>query len=515
MRMKPSRRDVFRTGGMATAGSLLAKAAPAKARPVRSWDDNIYTRIGVRPFINLTATYTINGGTLTLPAVKEAMEEASYFSVNIDELQEGAGQRLAQLFGCESAMVTSGCAAALAAATAACVAGSDPEKMQQLPNLTGLKDEVIMPRQSRNPYDHAIRSVGVKIVEIDTREDFLAALGKHTAMIAVLGTGEERGKVRLEEIIAAAHKMEVPVLVDAAAELPAKPDPYLSRGADLVAYSGGKILRGPQCAGMLLGRRDLIYAARMNASPHHAFGRSMKVGKEETMGMLAAMEYYFSKRNIQEEYRTWESWYRSVSDVITKVPGVTTKILPAKGASPFPVLDIAWDPAKLPVTAGELYDLLINGNPRIMSHAAGDGFSFVLRPAAMVAGQEKLVAQRLFDIFSEVARSSAKPAPASPSMNIAGRWDVDISFVVGSSKHAFYLETGGARVTGFHMGLKLKGELRGKLSGNRVLLRSSLPVEGTSLPYTFKGTVEGDRMSGEVDLDEYGKARFQARRRQG
>jgi len=157
-----SRREVFQAGGMATAWSLLGSSpSPAKAE-----SGNIYTRIGVRPFINLTATYTINGGALSRPEVKQAMEEASHYPVNLDELMEKVGEQLAKLLGCEWGIVTSGCAAALVHATVACVAGADPEKMLQLPNLQGLKDEVLMPRQSRNVYDHAIRHVGLKIVEV-------------------------------------------------------------------------------------------------------------------------------------------------------------------------------------------------------------------------------------------------------------------------------------------------------------------------------------------------------------
>src|SRR5207244_11622445 len=150
---------------------------------------------------------------------------------------------------------------------------------QQLPRLDGMKDEVIMPKQSRNVYDHAIRAVGVKIIDVNSIEDFRAALGRRTAMIAINASTEEEGKVRLEDMVKAASGAGVPILVDAAAHFPALPNPWLSRGVDLVAYSGGKILQGPQCAGLLIGRKDLIQAARVNSAPHHAFGRMMKVGK--------------------------------------------------------------------------------------------------------------------------------------------------------------------------------------------------------------------------------------------
>src|SRR5712692_6824537 len=161
------------------------------------------------------------------------------------------------------------------------------------------------------------------MVEVDSPEAFKAALGPRTALVAVLGSGEAEGAVRLEEMVFGAHKAGVPVIVDAAAEIPRRPDPYLSRGADLVAYRGGKSMRGPQCAGLLLGRKDLVWAAFMNGAPHHAFGRMMKVGKEEIMGMLAAVEVLMS-RGMEEDFRRWMSWLEEISAVVTQVPGVRT-----------------------------------------------------------------------------------------------------------------------------------------------------------------------------------------------
>jgi L-seryl-tRNA(Ser) seleniumtransferase len=384
--------------------------------------------------------------------------------------------------------------------------------MQQLPRLDGLKDEVIMPRQSRNVYDHAIRAVGVRIVEVDSREEFHAALGRHTAMVAVLGTGEARGKIRLEEIAEAAHKAGVPVTVDAAAELPLKPNPYLSRGADLVAYSGGKILRGPQCAGLLLGRKDLVRAAWINSAPHHAVGRGLKVGKEEIMGMLAAIEYWTARRDLQAEYRTWESWYQYISEQITRVPGVTTKMRPPAGASPFPVMEVAWDEERIGMTAGELGRMLLEGEPRIMSHAGGEGHSFIIRPVAMKPEHYKQVAVRLHEIFRAAGPKKAAPAAAPASVNLAGNWDVELQFAHGAARHRLILTADGNRVSGAHLGRRLRGELNGSVDGNRVRLRSGMPVEGTRLSYEFSGTAEADRMSGDVDLGEYGTATFTARR---
>src|SRR5260221_2092944 len=506
MKAKPSRRAVLGTGtGFALLGGpSLSAAAPAPEPP------RIYTRIGVQPFINLTATYTINGGALMLPEVREAMDEASRWPVNIDELMEKAGARIAEWMGAEAAIVTSGAAAALTHATAACVAGGDPEKMKQLPILTGLKTDVIMPKQSRNDYDHAIRTVGARIVEFETPHEFQEALGEHTAMIAVLGTAEAQGKVRLEQIAAAARKLGVPVLVDAAAELPAKPNPYLARGADLVAYSGGKILRGPQCAGILAGRRDLVRAAWLNSAPHHAFGRAMKAGKEEIVGMLTALDVYFHKRDIPAEYRQWESWYAHITAEISRVPGVRTRVIPAAGASPFPVLEIAWDATRIGMTSGELYKLLLDGEPRIMSHAAGDGYSFILRPVAMKPDDYKPVARRLREVFASAPKAKAPPAQISLAANPTGQWDMDVEFVRGTSRHVLLLQVRGGRLSGSHHGTSAHGDVEGTLSGDRIRFRSTLPVEGVRLVYSFEGTISGDRMEGEVGLGEYGAATWKA-----
>ena len=507
-----TRRDMFRTGaaaGLLAGGSAVPAAA---ATPATNRAANLYTRMGVRPFINCTATYTINGGTLTLSEVKEAMEEASRYPVNIDELMEKVGERLASLLQCEAAIVTSGAAGALTHATAACVVGADPEKMQQLPDLTGLKNEVIMPKWSRNVYDHAIRTVGVKMIEIDSREEFQAALGKRTAMVAVLGSSEPKGKIRLEEIAEAAHKINVPVLVDGAAELPTPPNPFLSRGADLVAYSGGKIIRGPQCSGLLLGRKDLVKAAWINSAPHHAFGRAMKVGKEEIMGLLAAIEYFVNKRNLQGEYREWEDWYAHISKAITALGGIQTKVQPPSGANPFPVLNVEWDPTRYNLNGEQLHELLLNGEPRVMSHAGGEGHSFIIRPAAMQPGEEKLVAARLAEIFRQRAGRYEAPQLRPAAHQVAGRWDVEVKFVSGSARHTLFLEQDGNKLAGTHQGTRLKGDLRGSVDGDQVTLRSGFRYEGASLHYEFSGKLAADAMEGEVDLAEYGQARFVARR---
>src|SRR5690242_1919765 len=240
-----NRRDIFRgvrTSALAgLMGRLSVRAAPSTGA-------NIYERIGVHPVINCKGTFTIISGSQTLPEVKRAMDEASRHYVHLDELMEAVGRRLAELTKAEWGIVTAGCAAAATHATAACIAGSNPEKMQRLPMLGGLKNEVVMPRQSRNVYDHAIRMTGVTMVTPESREEFLAALRPSTAMVALLGENLSRHPMTIEEMAEAAHKRGIPVIVDAAAERLTIPNVYLGKGADMVAYSGGKCLRGPQCA---------------------------------------------------------------------------------------------------------------------------------------------------------------------------------------------------------------------------------------------------------------------------
>ena len=503
---------MFRGGGMAAAG-LIGSAVPSATAAGAPASPDVYTRIGVRPFINLTAAVTINGGLLTLPEVKKAMDEASYFSVNMDELMAAVGKRLAELIRCESAIVSSGCAAALTHATSACLAGGNPERIQQLPDLTGLKTEVIMTRQSRNTYDHAIRALGVKMITVDTREEFYRALGHNTAMIAVLGNAENRGKIRLEEMAEAGRKHNVPIVVDASPEWPQSPDPYLMRGADLVAYSGGKIYAGPQCSGFLFGRKDLVQAAWVNGAPHHGFGRMMKVGKEEIMGALAAVEAMFARRSYEEELETWNGWLRRISGRIKNVPGVSTKLLPPPGKNPHPILVVSWDRERIGLNAGEVHDILMEGEPRVQTHASGKGHSFQIRAGNCRPDQIDVAATRLEEVFRSAPRAKQKKI-AAPVADIAGGWNAELTFVSGVAEHLLFFETDGNRLRGTHQGERGEGELSGTMDGSKVSFRSRLVHRGEHSGYSFSGTLSGgDRIFGEVSLGEYGTARFTARRR--
>ena len=501
-----NRREVFR--GMRT-GFLASVAARLPLRAAANGAGSIYARIGVRPVINCKGTFTILSGSQSLPEVKQAMDEASRHYVHLDELMDGVGRRLAELTRAEWGIVTAGCAAALTHATAACMAGANPEKMQRLPDTAGLRHEVVMPRPSRNVYDHAIRMTGVKMVTPESREEFLAALGPSTAMVALLGEAVSHHPMTMEEMTEAAHRHGIPVIVDAAAERLTIPNVYLAKGADMVAYSGGKCLRGPQCAGLLLGRKDLLQAAWINSAPHHAFGRSLKVGKEEIMGMLAAVEAW-TRRDHDAEWKQWEGWLAAIREQAERVPGVHTEKLMPQGPSNYaPQLRISWDPAKLGATGLEIADTLLAGDPRIVVPAAES--SLTVMPYMMMPGDDRVVAEKVRAVLSNPLRR-AKPAESGGGAPVAGQWDVHLEFVRGEASHTLYLEEDAGKLRGQHRGEFLAGDARGTREGSHVRLRSAHRYEGTVLEYRFDGMVSGGSMSGTVDLGEYGTAKFTAKR---
>jgi uncharacterized pyridoxal phosphate-dependent enzyme len=507
MRHPLTRRKLFQTGGAVaaglTAGSPVRAAAPSP---------DVYTRIGVRPFINCTATLTINGGSLTLPEVIAAMEQAAHFHVDLDELMEGVSARLTELLKVDWAIVTAGTAAALTHATAACLVGTDPEKIQRLPNLEGLKDEVIIPRESRNAYDHAIRTLGVKIIEVSNREELRKAIGPHTAMIEILGNHFGKADLDLKDVAPIAKENGIPILIDAAADYLIVPNPYLAAGADLVAYSGGKIIRGPQGGGLLVGRKDLVRAAWANSAPHHAFGRALKVTKEEIVGTLAAVEVWRGGRNIEADFEEWKGWYAHIAGRIAKVPGVSAEVVPPVRGGPFPTLRVSWDKKKIKLTAGEVGRKMLEGDPRIMTQAAGEGTSFLIRPVAMKPGEYQIVGERLFQVLSSAPMAGMPTSLAAPSGEISGTWDVDIDYEVGSSRHKLFLTADGNQIAGTHQGWAYEGDLSGHISGDRVTFRSSLPADGNVLTYAFAGSFSGSAMTGDVQIGEYGKARWRASR---
>src|SRR5688572_347447 len=357
--------------------SLAAAGQSKHAVPASTAAPDVYKSIGVRPLINCRGTLTIIGGSIELPEVRAAKTAASEHHAQIDELMEAAGKRLAELTGAEWGMVSAGCAAAMSHATAACVAGGNPDLHVRIPNLEGFaKDEVIIPTHSRNVYDAAIRAVGVKIVEVDTPEALQLAIGPKTAMAYLFaGPRTDSGPMSTEAICGIAKRHEVPVFVDAAAEILTIPNVHLQRGATLVGYSGGKYIRGPQSAGLLLGRKDLVQAAWVHSAPHHGYARAMKVGREEMIGMLVAVESWV-KRDHQAEWQTWIDRCEHIAGRVSKIPGVSATVQREPGASlsnRSPRVTIRWTSTELGLTGADASDLLDKGTPRIALAGAGGG----------------------------------------------------------------------------------------------------------------------------------------------
>lgn len=512
-----NRRDLFRGGSLLAA--LQSLRGQTQANALRIGPD-IYESIGVRPIINCKGTFTIVSGSQSLPEVKQAMDAASRHYVHLDELMDGVGRRLAELTQADWGIVTCGCASALAHATAACIAGTDPEKLQRLPDTTGLKNEVISPVSSRNVYDHAVRTTGAKFIDVRTKEEFINAFSERTAMIMLLAGPADSGPIGLPVLAPIAREKGVPILVDAAAERLTIPNVHLLRGATMVAYSGGKCLRGPQSAGMLLGRKDLVQAAWLHSAPHHAMGRPMKAGKEEIMGMLAAVEAWV-KRNHEAEWNEWESWLQTISDKVTQIDGVTTQVLQPEGLSNnAPRLQISWDGEKLGLTGEAVEKMLYEGSPRIIMGGSSGGrrtgaqnSSLTIMPYMMMAGDAPKVAARIHEVLTTAPKSPLK-AKVSATVNITGQWDVDVQYSVGKAAHRFVFEQKEDGLVGSHSGEFLHGDLRGTVEGDEVWLRSSHRYEGTRIGYEFAGRVTNDMMEGTVDLGEYGTARWTAKRHQ-
>lgn len=355
-----------------------------------------YASIGVRPLINCMGTYTIISGSLMLPEARQAMAEASRAYVHLDELMDRVGARIAEVMQCEWGLVTSGCAAALCQVTAACVAGLDREKMERLPDTAGMKNEVITQPSHRHIYDHAIRMVGVKLLEVETREEMEAAINERTAMVAIFGDAADRGTISVPDMVAVAREHGIPTFVDAAAERPDVPNPYLSEGVDVVAYSGGKCLRGPQASGLVLGRKDILQAAFMNGAPHHSLGRPMKAGKEEVMGLLAAVEQWV-KRDHEAEWREWEAWLQTIADAVSGLPSVTTRIRRPGRSNVAPILVIGWDGKAVHTSPEEVRQKLSEGEPRIELFHREDGVEVM--PYMMEPGEAEVVARRLKEVL--------------------------------------------------------------------------------------------------------------------
>jgi len=355
--------------GQIAAKNAFASAATALGKDPRQ---NVYTRLGVKTIINCRGTWTYLSGSLEFPEVQAAQREAAEYFVNMFELQHAASRRLAELTGAEAGMVTSGAAGAMASAAAACMAGSDPKYIWQLPDTTGLKNEVIMVG-GRSAFDNAIRLTGAKLVLVETPEELANAINTNTAMIYTTHLGFD-----LQTENAVAKKYNVPMLLDDAAGIPpiANIKLYAQMGLDMYTFSGGKGLRGPQCSGLLLGRKDLIEAAMLNTSPWEgAVCRAMKVGKEEIVGLLTAVETWL-KTDFSALNREWNARVERIAKLVKTVPGVDTDISIPTDGNRYPTLHISWDEEKWGFTVKDCVQKLRAGDP-VIEVAGADNPSIV------------------------------------------------------------------------------------------------------------------------------------------
>jgi len=547
------RREFFWTGSLLALPALLirrvtaappAETAVAAALPVPAGPPaagaldigpNLYQSIGVRPFINCTGTLTVNSGSLELPEVQAAQQFAARHMVQLDELMDAVGNRLAAITGAEYGMVASGCAAAITHATGACITGGNPDKHVHLPSMDGLeKTEVIIPKQARNNYDAAIRATGVKILEPNSVQEFEAAISPKTAMVYIRAEVPD-APVPNTDVYRIARQHNVPVLIDAAAEILTIPNVHLQAGATMVVYSGGKQLRGPQCSGLLLGRKDLLKAAWVGSAPHHGFARALKVGKEEIMGLLAAVEVW-GKQDHTARWQGLVDKMKVIAARMATIDGVATQLndapRPEQLSNRSPSLSVTWDPAKLNITGQDVVRILDTTEPRIMMGAAGGGGGrrggapggATAQPTTGVSitafnlgpNEEQIVADRLSAVLT--ARRPPRPSaaqPIPPAGDMSGEWDVDIVFAAGRGTHRLTIKQQGAQVEGTHKGDFLERPLTGTVNGDAITLRSNVPERtiGNALSYTFTGTIANGAMSGNVGMGEYLNATWTAKKR--
>lgn len=360
---------------------------------------DFFKELGLRTFINAAGTYTSMTGSLMPEEVTQAISFGASEYVNLDDLQDKVGERIAELLSCEYATVTSGCFGAMSIAMAGVLCGDDPKKVKQLPRTEGWANEVIIQEGHQIGYAQALTNVGAKVVLVKTAKELEKAISKKTALLWYLNANTENGAIRWEEFVALGKKHNIPTFIDCAADVPPVSNlfRFTKMGFDMVAFSGGKGLRGPQSAGLLLGKRKYIEAARMHTPPRgETIGRGMKVNKEEVLGMLVALEMYLQKDH-EKEWKLWEDQIDLISNRAKTVAGVRTEIHVPKHANHVPSLRIRWDQNMVKITPNEARKQLREGHPSIQT--VGNNESIGITTWMMVPGQERIVAKRLQEIL--------------------------------------------------------------------------------------------------------------------
>jgi len=395
-------------GAMSSAKGLFASAAvPASAAGAAKISGfgasgNVYEELGVTTVINGQGTMTVLGGSLARPEVEAVMALAGQHFCSIPDLEVAAGKRIAEMLKLPegyTALVTSGAAAAMQSGLAGILTGDNPKFIEQLPDITGMKSEVIIQKSHRNPFDHQLRATGAKLVVIETTDELRKAVNPQTAMLHFTNFANAAGQIKVDEWAKLGKELNIPTFIDAAADTPPVSHlwDYANMGYDLSAFSGGKAIRGPQCAGLLIGRKDLVANALLNNSPHEdTLGRCAKVGKEEIIGMVKALELYLNEDH-EALNKEWQRRLESISAQITRIPGVTTTYSVPDVANHVPHMDIKWDPSHISLDPKEAYKTLRGGEPSIVLASNPNGLgmnSFMLQP-----GEEKIIADHLVQLF--------------------------------------------------------------------------------------------------------------------
>lgn len=404
------RRDVIKNLSiLPVTGAVIGSAIslePLMAAPVASPPPkrNLFRELGIKTFVNAAGTYTAMSGCIMQDEVIDTIRASAGEFAMIDDVQDKVGERIAALCHAEAATVTAGCWSALVLGTAGVLTGTDMKKVANLPHLDGMKSEVLVQKAHNEGYVHALTNTGVKIVVVETPGDVEKAAGENTAMMWFLNYAGPNGKISDKEWVALGKKLGIPTMIDMAAD--ATPVENLWKfnemGFDLVCVSGGKGLRGPQSAGILMGRKDLIAAARLNAPPRGGnIGRGMKVNKEEILGMYVALEKFINLDHAKL-WKTWEDRIAVMENGAKKVSGVTTSVIVPPVANRTPTLIISWDINKIKVSRDDFIGRLRSGNPSV-AVMGGKDESITITSWNLQPGQEKIVAARLFEEFSKAS----------------------------------------------------------------------------------------------------------------
>lgn len=383
-----------------SAGSLVTAASEGSRNGTapRGGRD-LFKELDIEPIINCRGTVTILSGTLMMPEVVDAINATATEFAPLNEVQEKVGAKIAEMLRCEAAMVTSGAAGAMTLGTAACITGTNQELIRELPNIPGPRREVIMQRSHRFGYDHAVRNCGVKIVEVEGPEEMERAINENTVM-ALFYNAAGRSSVSHEEFVAICKRNNIVSFIDAAADVPPVENlfRFTEMGYDLVTFSGGKAIRGPQSAGLLFGRKDLIEAAKLNHSPYgNTIGRGMKVNKEEMFGMYVALDSYL-KRDHESEWNEWVERTRTIASMVEQVPTVRgeTHVHPGP-ANHFPGLRITWDQNRVRITPRQVVQQLMEGKPSI--HASGSNEVLSIAVITMKPEHVEIVGRRVREVL--------------------------------------------------------------------------------------------------------------------